>query len=345
MKLTFVGLSLLVTLIQLPVSHSLTTQTQSQQLGTSAAQDLPSQKVQQQTEAMLTENADQTEGALFGVTVNGKHGFIDKHGNIVIQPKYENAYPFSDGLAAVQVGNLWGFINRHDKLIIEPQFIQVGLFSHGYAPVKLHHQYLKGWGYIDTQGKLVIKPQFDHVERFHNGIAKVGMETARGILFSMFADVGTEHEYHYIDTRGRKVPQPPPEHYATGKPGELIPFRQGDLVGYVDATGAEVIKPQFIMGSEFSDGLAAVRKDRLLGYIDRTGEFAIPPSFEYGNEFSDGLAGVQLPEGKWGFIDKTGKVVIPGSYNWIYGGFREGVAEVTVEGRVRYINRKGEWVW
>lgn len=345
MKLTFVGLSLLAGLLQLPVSQSLITQPQSQQLDTSAAQVLPSQKVQQQTEATVAENADQTEGALFGVTVNGKYGFMDKHGNLVIQPKYENTFPFSDGLAAVQVGNLWGYIDRHDTMIIEPQFIQVGLFSHGYAPVKLQHQYLKGWGYIDTKGKLVIEPQFDHVERFHNGIAKVGMETVRGILFSMFADVGTEHEYHYIDIRGQKVPEPAPEHYATGKPGELIPFRQGELVGYVDATGEVVIKPQFIMGSEFSDGLAAARKDRLLGYIDRTGAFVIPPSFEYGNEFSDGLAGVQLPEGKWGFIDKAGQVVIPGPYNWVYGGFREGVAQVTVEGRMRYINKNGEWVW
>lgn len=284
------------------------------------------------------------ERALFDVTVDGKQGFIDKHGDIIIEPKYEKVLPFHEGLAAVQVGQQWGFIDSQDSMVIEPQFVQVGSFADGLAPVKILRVSSR-WGFINRQGDLVIEPQFDHVEDFRNGIAKVGMVAPDRVLLSLIADVGPDLDYHFIDRTGNEVPEPRPEHYATGKPSELISFRQDGLVGFVDADGDIIIKPKFVAALEFSDGLACVCRDRLFGYIDRTGEFVIPPSFQYANPFAEGLAGVQIEEGKWGFIDKTGKVVIPPNYNWVYGGFREGLAQVVVAGQARYINQRGEWVW
>ena len=347
MKLTFAGICLLVGSLLPSVSQMLTIQTLTQpQISRETAETNPEPKeaAQQAGEVAVVQAAAESEIALFEVTVNGKQGFIDKHGKIVIEPKYEKVFQFSNGLAAIQVGEVWGFIDYQDNVIVEPKFIQVAPFSDGYAAVKLE-KFTDQWGFIDTEGKLVIEPQFDHVEDFRNGIAKVGMVALRGVLLSVIADVGPELDYHYIDIHGNKVPEPAPEHYASGKPGELISFHKGGLVGFVNARGEVVIEPQFLAAGEFSDGLACVCKERLFGYIDESGEFVIPPTFQYANEFSDGLAGVQIEEGKWGFINKSGKIVIPASYNWVYGGFREGLAQVTVAGRVGYINTKGEWVW
>lgn len=41
------------------------------------------------------------------VKENSKIGFINKSGDYVIQPKFEAAKSFSDGLAAVKVGQFW----------------------------------------------------------------------------------------------------------------------------------------------------------------------------------------------------------------------------------------------
>ena len=81
------------------------------------------------------------------------------------------------------------------------------------------------------------------------------------------------------------------------------------------------------------------------GLQSSAGEFVIPPRFPYPANFSDGLAGVPIKEKGWGFIDKEGNTVIEPRFNWIYGGFRHGVAEVLVDGKVGYINKSGEWVW
>lgn len=48
-------------------------------------------------------------------------GFIDSDGNVVIQPKYEVAEDFSDGLALVAEygwGSAYGFINTSSEVVI-----------------------------------------------------------------------------------------------------------------------------------------------------------------------------------------------------------------------------------
>ena len=42
----------------------------------------------------------------------GKDGFIDKTGTFVINPQFDDARSFSEGLARVRIGDEWGFIAR-----------------------------------------------------------------------------------------------------------------------------------------------------------------------------------------------------------------------------------------
>lgn len=281
---------------------------------------------------------------LFVVTVKGKQGFMNRDGEIVIDPIFQRAYPFSDGLAAVQMQEAWGFIDTTGRVVIEPRFVMVGFFSEGLAYFR-DQRFTDPWGYIDKTGQVVIEPQFDTAEQFRNGIARVGFETARSNILTRIADVGMQCDYRFIDRSGAFVPEPSPTHYTTGEPGELIQFTKNGLVGYLNAQGEVVIEPQFKSGLAFSDGLARVCKEDLFGYIDKQGKWVIPPRFEYASDFSEGLAGVPLGEKGWGFIDRTGTVVIPARFGWVYEGFRHGIAEVALDGKLGYINTKGEWVW
>ena len=52
---------------------------------------------------------------LLPILLNGKWGFIDRTGKIVIEPKfdtYDYVYQWSEGLLAVRVGGRWGFIDK-----------------------------------------------------------------------------------------------------------------------------------------------------------------------------------------------------------------------------------------
>lgn len=281
---------------------------------------------------------------LFVIKVKGQAGFIDPHGKIVIAPTFESAVPFSDGLAAVQQDGVWGFIDTKGRMVIEPRFVTVGSFSDGLASFRDPRK-SDSWGYIDKTGKVVIEPRFDCAEEFRNGIARVGFETLESKLLRWIADVGTSCEYRFIDRTGKFVPAPSLTHYATGEPGELIPFTKDGMAGYIDADGRVVIEPKFQYGSAFSDGLACVCQEGLYGYIDKRGTWVIPARFKYPTDFSEGLAGVPLGDKSWGFIDRTGKVVIPARFGYVLNGFRHGVAEVVLDGQRGLINTKGEWVW
>lgn len=70
------------------------------------------------------------------VKKNGKWGFVDVDGAWVIEPQYENAEGFSDGLAPVQTGEKWGFINQENELVIAAEFYGAHSFYGGFAPVK-----------------------------------------------------------------------------------------------------------------------------------------------------------------------------------------------------------------
>ena len=59
---------------------------------------------------------------LFPASVNGRYGYIDASGRIVVQPQFEGARDFSEGLAAVLLNGKWGFIGPSGKLVIVPEY-------------------------------------------------------------------------------------------------------------------------------------------------------------------------------------------------------------------------------
>ena len=64
----------------------------------------------------------------------------DKTGKFVINPQFDNAASFSDGLARVEVGNKWGYIDKTGKFEINPQFDDAfGGHLIGYIPVQLNN--------------------------------------------------------------------------------------------------------------------------------------------------------------------------------------------------------------
>ena len=52
----------------------------------------------------------------------GKWGFIDKTGAVIIPPQSKYGSPFHEGLAAASVGDKWGYIDKTGKFVINPQY-------------------------------------------------------------------------------------------------------------------------------------------------------------------------------------------------------------------------------
>ncbi len=93
----------------------------------------------------------------------------------------------------------------------------------------------------------------------------------------------------------------------------LFKIVQDNRIGYIDVYGNAVIKPAFLNGNDFSEGLAAVRVNGLYGFIDPAGKFVIHPQYDYALNFQHGIACV-YKEGKPFFINRKEDIVLDTVY-------------------------------
>jgi hypothetical protein len=235
------------------------------------------------------------------ITMDGKEGYIDNTGKTVIQPQFERASEFSEGLAAVRMGGKWGFIDKTGRIVIDANYAEEpGQFSEGLATVRISGK----TAYIDKSGKIVISPRFDSSRGFSEGLAATHLREGQ-----------EPGKWGFIDKAGNVVVKPQFDN-AWGFAEGLAAVQVNNKWGYVDRTGRFQIPPQFDDASHFSEGLAAVRIrnpgaplwTEEWGYIDKTGQYVIKPQFRGVSRFKSGLAGVMLGE-KEGYIDRTGRYI------------------------------------
>ena len=63
-------------------------------------------------------------------------------------------------LYPIKIDGKWGFMNKSGEIAIEPAWSQVRDFSEGLAAVNCSDSWLDNWGFIDKSGKEVIPCQF-----------------------------------------------------------------------------------------------------------------------------------------------------------------------------------------
>ena len=82
-----------------------------------------------------------------------KWGFCTPDKKMVVQPKYDDVWSFSEGLVRVKLNGKWGFIDKTGKEIVTPKYDDAGVFKKGLARVKLNGKefYIK----VFPDGKVV----------------------------------------------------------------------------------------------------------------------------------------------------------------------------------------------
>lgn len=118
------------------------------------------------------EDAEGFRAGLSSVKKAGKYGYIDTAGKTVIGFRYDEAAGFYDNRACVNVGGKSGYINRKGELVIPSIYVSAFYFSEGLGCVSKSEGY-EGYCYIDSTGKAVIKGPFERAEPFKNGKATV----------------------------------------------------------------------------------------------------------------------------------------------------------------------------
>lgn len=175
------------------------------------------------------------DGPLFPAVKDGKYGFIDIKGNMVIPPMFTSAKYFSEGLAAVLVGG--------------QSYIDSSTDGGQYISSE------KGkWGYIDRTGEIKIPPQFSEAREFSEGLAAVAVGDERPSLEEYLKEavpLNPDYSQEEITKIWRKE------------------YDKRMKYGYIDTQGIFKILPRFgFLLSRFKNGVASVQLAETMRYLD-----------------------------------------------------------------------------
>jgi hypothetical protein len=245
---------------------------------------------------------------------DGLWGYVDDDHCWVIEPQFDSAGSFSEGLATVRVGTKWGFISTSSAAVIMPEFDNAGSFHEGIAAVEIG----KKWGAVDVSGNLVIEPLYGGGFIFSEGLAAVYFEN--GMM-------------GYINTRGN-VEIPPQFTFA-------FEFENGKA--WVALWNAD--KASSISGLiDRSGSIVSIDRKSVDGHLDwkSANDQIEKRETLYGlkSNSTEGLSAVVNAEGKWGFVDTENKLVIDQAFDGA-DEFRSGRAKVRVGYEDYVIDRTG----
>jgi len=165
-----------------------------------------------------TKEVGEKEGiTYFQVEKDGKTGFRDLEGNIVIEPKFDMAEMFSEGLSAVEIGKKWGYIDTTGNYVLQPKYEYAGSFHNGLASFRANDKY----GFLNRQWQEVIKPQFEWVDEFSEDLCVVRSD---------------KDKYGYIDIAGKLIVNFQFQ-FANKFENERAKVQINNLWGAIDKTG------------------------------------------------------------------------------------------------------------
>ncbi|MBL7810726.1 MAG: WG repeat-containing protein [Bacteroidetes bacterium] len=198
----------------------------------------------------------------------GKYGFIDKSGAVVISAIYDRAEPFSDGLALVSKRSKNtnefenGFINRKGSVVIKLQSgVEYKSSSEGYIAYSDDKEH-KQWGFINQEGEKVIKARdkYTFVGPFVDGYCTFSDGSLQGIM----------------NKKGEEVIRPKYKFalYFNGLVliNDASSEESDSKYGYVNLDGSEVIRPQYDKAFPFIDKCAFVKENERYDVIDSKGK-------------------------------------------------------------------------
>lgn len=230
-----------------------------------------------------------------------KMGFIDKEGNIVIAPEYDDAAGFHTAFCRVYKDAKWGYINKKGEHVVPLLYDEISEwgFQGGLSAVKQDGL----WGAVDKKGKLVIPCLYTDISPFSEGLTSVCKNGKYAV-----ADKGGMQKTGFIYD-SRIV-------YLNGRSD----FGREGKKGILDENGKEILPPTYTQIEPFFEyGYAmAINYDRenpgvgrsRMGFIDRQGNVIVPVIYEEIRRYErHPEKTVALLDGQWIPLDMSSFVV------------------------------------
>ncbi|MCF8298533.1 MAG: WG repeat-containing protein [Saprospiraceae bacterium] len=199
---------------------------------------------------------------------NGKFGYKNNSGEIVVKPIYDYASNlFYDGLAVVMLGDKYGFIDTVGVEVIPLIYDYVNAFDEGLAIVNLD----SSWGIIDVNGIVKIPFEYDYLDPNYFDYERILI--FKGVVGKYNNPV--KGKYGVADFNGKELI--PCIYDSIGVfSSNMAAVKKDGRWGYVNEKGDLVIPIQYSYAGEFDYDEALVNKLGLWGIINKKGKLESP---------------------------------------------------------------------
>ena len=262
------------------------------------------------------------------VKKNGKYGYINRLGEIVIDFVYKDAFPFEGSIARVvcctdERENYYALINRKGELITNYKWNIIRNFHEGFAAAMDNEiENDNRWTFINEEGKPISKNRYYEVGNFNNGIAGIDFFRNTGIIIG-------EKQYQGVITKDGSVEKKNPltgDHIVIPSsfqdawfPKEgLLAIKKDGKFGFANEYFNIIIPNKFTKVESFSNGWGKVWQNKYWAFIDKKGRFfgKIQSSYyDLAIQLKQKLFIVEKNE-KWGIIALNGNIILPINYNY-----------------------------
>lgn len=267
---------------------------------------------------------------------HGLHGFIDKQGKIIIEPKYISTDRFRNGKTWViyPADTHYGlsYIDRTGKEVYK---IPIQHYSNDYLIQDSTIDFLCNY---DTKEDVLWWRKGDLFILNFNFTPFVEQQLQRSKLISSFKYQG---KFGIIDKDlVLKVPVAlddiDVDYTYSGQGMERVQY--GNKYGYVSPVTGELLVPfQYSDTRKPTNGLFWVKKRGKWGCIDSTGKLRIPHVYDEATGFTAEDRSAIAINGKFGHIDKSGKVRTPLKYDFA-SYYNHGISMVRIHDKYGYID-------
>lgn len=349
-----------------------------------------------------------TFDSLANIKQNNLWGVIDINLKEIVKPQYEHIGLYRNGLASVVFGDKYGYLDKLGNLKINPIFnvykefneplSDLTEFSNGFAVISKNGKF----GFIDSDGKVSILPKFDYVRKFNSTFCIVGNYISKNNDYDnkdKQLDFYKQLDFFLIDKNGKQIGEKKFCKIGRSKEGLIAAVEskykdngyvdENTKIGFINTKGEWVIQPQYPQNRSinhrnglysffFNNGYAFVPKSKdaignlTYNFVDKSGVFISDEKYyEVSNtfqEFSNGMAVVSLSEEYKnlnitnletnitsvdpmysGYIDTQGKFVIPPRFrtcNTFYFNIAEVSGNRDCQNRGScFIDKKGNYVY
>lgn len=262
-----------------------------------------------------------------------RYGYVNPEGKYVINPQFDDATLFIEGIARIKKDGKYGYIRKDGSYICQPIYEKATVFQEGMAWV------VKEKGAptaIDTDGKEIFTAKDVYsVSCYSEGLAR----------FSQRTDDDGRIKYGYMNRDGKVVIKPIYMQATSFGQNLAAVADKGDLFGYINNKGELKINYQFEKARKFDkQGRAIVKADneeRGYGVINKKGEYVIQPQFTYMTADGDFFLIKMERGGDYGYCNTEGKLIINPQFKFAAPFNGSKLAPVQIGDLFGYIDRKG----